>query len=135
MLVKDAVTNSPVGVVSVTNNAWNVNLGTSYSQTDLFKLMVSATDVAGNTIVKSVMKPDGDLNGDGSVTPGDPKLLDDARLCLNIVVGTVPVTPIYLAHGDIGPLLNGQPNPNGKIDLVDCVLIQRKAGNLPPIWW
>ncbi|KAF0217293.1 MAG: hypothetical protein FD174_3401 [Geobacteraceae bacterium] len=127
------VNSQTVGTVTVTNKTWSADLGASYTSQGLFALRVTATDVAGNTVSKYGVAPDGDINGSGAVTG------DDAAICLDIVtqkiLPTNPSMPFYIAHGDIGPLLDGKPNPNGQIDLVDCVLILRKPISAPPVWW
>lgn len=129
VVVTDTNTNSSAGTVTTDNKTWSATLGSSYTSQGLLALVVTATDVAGNSTVKSALAPDGDVNGNGVVDG------DDAALCLDIVTQKVSPTPLYIAHGDIGPLLNGKPNPNGKIDLVDCVLILRRPTLAPPQWW
>jgi len=86
-------------------------------------LRVTATDAAGNASSKltSVPVPDGDLDGDGVVT------ISDALRVIKIVVSNEQPTANDLLHGDVGPLLNGKRNPDGKLDLVDGILLLRKA--------
>jgi LmbE family N-acetylglucosaminyl deacetylase len=69
---------------------------------------------------------DGKLDGgSGSVD------INDALKALRIAAGIDPLGTSDLAHGDVAPLVNGNPNPDGKIDLDDVVAIMRKAVNLP----
>jgi hypothetical protein len=68
--------------------------------------------------------PDGDVNNDGVVNASD------YSLALNIAVGIVPVTPLAHAHGDVAPLVNGVPAPNGAIDISDTLQINRKVSGL-----
>ncbi len=110
-----------IGNVAVNAPAWSADLtGINY---DPANLTVMATDAAGNSTVKTLFFqfPDGDLDGDSRVT------VADALRAIRIVVNGLNPTAQELAHGDIGPLLNGKPNPNGRIDLVDAILILRKA--------
>lgn len=110
-----------LATATVSGTAWSADLsGVNYDPT---LLKVVATDAAGNTTVKGLtyQYPDGDLDGDGTVT------MADALVAIRIVVNNTTPTAQQLAHGDIGPLLSGKPNPNGKIDLVDALLILRKA--------
>lgn len=110
-----------IGTVSATGTTWSANLaGLSY---DPQLLSVVATDAAGNSSVKTLVYnfPDGTLNADGQPT------IQDALRVIRIVVNNSVPTPQEIAHYDIGPLLNGKPNPNGRLDLVDAILILRKA--------
>ncbi|WP_223913371.1 dockerin type I repeat-containing protein [Geobacter sp. AOG1] len=116
--------NGPVGRVVIESSVWNADLsGVSY---DSATLRITAVDAAGNQSTRGLVvhEPDGDLNDDGSVT------MADALLAIRIVTGGAVPTADNLAHGDIGPLLAGRPNPNGKIDLVDALLILRRAVGL-----
>lgn len=122
VVVKEGV--NSIGKVTATSDTWSADLtGISYNPE---LLSVVAVDAAGNSSIKTLtyIYPDGDLDGDGKVT------VADALRAIRIFVGKVTPTPQELAHGDIGPLLNGKPNPNGKIDIVDAMLILRKAVNL-----
>ena len=64
---------------------------------------------------------DGDLNGDGVVD------LADVLLANKIISGQMTPTADQLQHGDVAPLVNGVPAPNGVFDLGDLVVIVRKA--------
>jgi len=70
------------------------------------------------------IKPTGDLNGDGTVD------LIDALKALRIAVGLESVTEEDLARGDVAPLVNGTPLPDGRIDIGDAVVILRRAVGL-----
>ncbi|MFA7402474.1 MAG: hypothetical protein WC007_00665 [Pelobacteraceae bacterium] len=105
----------------VNGTAWTSSLtGVTY---DVATLTVTATDAAGNASVKSisVSPPDGDVDADGTIT------IRDALRVIKLVVSNAQPTQQDLEHGDIGPLLGGKRNPNGKLDLVDGILILRKA--------
>ncbi|MCW8853254.1 MAG: thrombospondin type 3 repeat-containing protein, partial [Gammaproteobacteria bacterium] len=64
---------------------------------------------------------DGDLNNDGLVN------ILDILLGQQILAGIIPLTADHLSHGDVAPLLNNTPSPNGSFDVGDLVVIQRKA--------
>ncbi|RII24931.1 MAG: hypothetical protein CXR31_15775, partial [Geobacter sp.] len=116
--------NGTVGRVVTDGTIWSADLtGTSY---DPATLRIIATDAAGNRSTQGLVvhEPDGDLNGDGLVT------MADALMAIRIVSGGIVPTADNLLHGDIGPLLAGRPNPNGRIDLVDALLILRRAVGL-----
>jgi hypothetical protein len=91
----------------------------------------TASDLAGNTAagtepsaIFTVDNASGDFNGDGvDVT--------DALKALRITAGLDAPTGSDSAHGDVAPLVSGQRNPDGKIDLGDTVAILRKAAGLP----
>ncbi|RII24924.1 MAG: hypothetical protein CXR31_15805, partial [Geobacter sp.] len=122
VLVKSGTT--LLATATVENGAWSADLGTAaYDPT---ALQILAYDAAGNSTALGLKYqfPDGDVDGNGTVT------MADALTAIRVVVNNVPPTPSQLAHGDIGPLLDGKPNPNGAIDLVDALLILRKAVGL-----
>ncbi len=113
-----------LATATIANGTWSADLGTAtYDPT---ALQIIATDAAGNSSALGLtyQYPDGDINGDGTVT------MADALMAIRIVANNTVPTASQLAHGDIGPLLNGKPNPNGTIDLVDALLILRKAVGL-----
>lgn len=119
IVVKDAAGIS--GKIAVAGQKWTADLtGINY---DPATLAAQATDAAGNVSVVriNVPVPDGDVDGDKRVT------IMDALTVLRLVVTNQKPTDKQLAHGDIGPLLNGKVNPKGKLDIVDAILILRKA--------
>ena len=65
--------------------------------------------------------PDGDISGDGKVNAAD------VLLGLRIQSNLITPTSYQSIHGDVAPLIDGNPAPDGKIDLGDIILIQRKA--------
>lgn len=67
---------------------------------------------------------DGDLNADGAVN------LADVLLAQQILSGKLGLTQGYLDSGDVAPLLNGVPAPDGIFNLGDLIVIQRKAQGL-----
>jgi hypothetical protein len=92
----------------------------------------TASDAAGNMAVSAgpsitfaVDNSSGDLDGNGVVN------MLDALKALRIAARLYTPTPTDLAHGDVAPLVSGQPQPNGKIDIDDVVMILRKAAGLP----
>lgn len=100
---------------------WSADLSTGLYE--YATLTVTATDAAGNASMKSigVPLPDGDVDGDGKLT------IRDAQAVIKIVVSNMVPSAQELLHGDVGPLLNGKRNPNGKLDMVDGILLLRKA--------
>lgn len=113
-----------LATAAISDTAWSVDLGTATY--DPAALRIFAYDAADNSTALglSYQFPDGDVDGNGTVT------MADALTSIRLVVNNGTPTPSQLAHGDIGPLVNGKPNPNGIIDLVDALLILRKAVGL-----
>jgi alpha-tubulin suppressor-like RCC1 family protein len=69
----------------------------------------------------------GDINGDGRVD------VRDALKALQITVGLSTPTPAEVIRGDVGPLVNGKPTPNGIIDIADSLtILQRSVGLVSP---
>ncbi|MBU5637654.1 hypothetical protein KOM00_13040 [Geomonas sp. Red69] len=62
----------------------------------------------------------GDLDGNGSVD------IRDALQLLRISLGAEPATAAALAHGDLAPLVNGVPRPDGVIDVGDLLVLLRR---------
>lgn len=119
VIVKDGT--AQIGVVTVADGSWSADLaGVTYNPDTLLAI---ATDAAGNSTSKTLVYnfPDGTLNGTGTPT------VQDALRTIRIVVNQLAPSAQELAHYDIGPLVNGKPNPNGKIEIVDAILILRKA--------
>jgi cytochrome c peroxidase len=68
--------------------------------------------------------PDGNFKGTGVVD------ISDALKALRIAVGLVQPTATDMLHGDVAPLVNGQPTQNNRIDIADALQILRKVVGL-----
>jgi len=64
---------------------------------------------------------DGDINGDAVVN------VVDVMLAEQIASGMLVPTASEIAHGDVAPLVSGAPSPDGKIDVTDVLVIERKV--------
>ncbi len=64
---------------------------------------------------------DGDLNSDGTVD------VRDILLGQQILTGLIALTADHLNHGDVAPLVNGTPSPNGIFNTGDFLVIQQKV--------
>ncbi len=108
--------------VVINGTRWTADLSTKLFE--YATLSVTASDAAGNASFNSIgiPLPDGDVDGDGKVT------VRDANIIIKTVVdlGKRPTARTML-RGDVGPLFKGKRNPDGKLDIVDGVLILRKA--------
>jgi hypothetical protein len=88
----------------------------------------TASDAAGNRAAGS--GPSNTFTVDNSSGVFDGKVqpdMTDALKALRIAAGLDIPTPADLAHGDVAPIQNGLPHPDGKIDLSDVVVILRKS--------
>ena len=90
----------------------------------------SASDKAGNlaagagpSATFTVDNSSGDFDGDGVNVV-------DALTALRITAGLGTPTGPDSVHGDVAPLVSGRPQPDGKIDIGDVVVILRKAVGL-----
>jgi len=72
--------------------------------------------------------PNGALSG--SKTP----TINDALKVLQASVGLITLTPAEQKNVDVAPLVNGKPQPNGKIDLGDVLVILERAVGSIPAW-
>jgi hypothetical protein len=66
----------------------------------------------------------GDVDGSGAIDE------EDARLALQIAAGNLTPTARQSLAGDVAPLINGVPRPDGRIDVGDAVVILRKIAGL-----
>lgn len=99
------------------------------SRTGQIRITASAADSSGNLSVAQrniirIGKIMGDLNGDGRAD------IQDALALLRISLGLDAVTAQALAHGDVAPLVDGVPRPDGKIDVGDVLVLLRKIVGL-----
>jgi len=72
----------------------------------------------------SITSPDGDLNSDGIVN------VVDMLLAQKILNGQISITQLQLSHGDVAPLINGMPAPDGLFNVADMLIISRKISGL-----
>lgn len=99
--------------------------GTTYSiqfatVTDLAGNPLPVTTLTFTTAATAVATPGGDINGDGKID------LVDAQRMLEIAVGRIQATAADLKNGDVAPLINGLPTPDGTIGIGDVVVILRR---------
>ncbi|HTP05393.1 MAG TPA: Ig-like domain repeat protein, partial [Nitrospirota bacterium] len=139
-----AVTSSagmPTGMVTFMDGATALGTGTLSGGTthitstlSLGSHAITATyggdsNFAASTTLSGINQ---EVMADGKIDGGTGAVVDaDTLMALQISAGIVPQTASKLVHGDTAPLVNGIPNPDGKIDVDDVVAIARKAWNLP----
>jgi len=63
----------------------------------------------------------GDMNDDGDFDAADLVIHE------RVIMGDISLTPELLAKGDVAPLVNGIPAPDGQLTLGDYVVLQRKV--------
>lgn len=122
--VLNADVSEAIGTVVIADGFWKADLtGVVYTPETLLAV---ATDAAGNSTSKTLTYsfPTGTMNADGKPT------IQDAIRAIRIVVNQLTPSVQELASYDVGPLVGGKPNPNGKIEIVDAILILRKALDL-----
>ncbi|MFQ5644309.1 MAG: DUF6259 domain-containing protein [Thiogranum sp.] len=78
-------------------------------------------NIGSDPLDSASIPPDGDINGDNRVD------LADVLLAGQIALGYRTATADERLRGDVAPLVNGVPQPNGVLDAGDLLLIQRKA--------
>jgi hypothetical protein len=92
--------------------------GIGVSGTDASNYLLSSTT---STATANILPPDGDLDGDGSVS------ITDALRALRIVAGLITPTATDISHADVAPLVTGIPQPDDSIDIGDVTVILRKS--------
>jgi cytochrome c peroxidase len=114
------------GPVTVSGGSWSCALSALAPGQN--QITVTAGDPAGNVssrfAVVEVAIADGNFKGSGVVD------ISDALTALRIAVGLLQPSAADLSHGDVAPLVNGLPAPDGRIDLSDALLILRKVVGL-----
>jgi cytochrome c peroxidase len=107
-------------------NTWSCDVTGLKKGTNTFTVI--ATDIAFNQTTKSVSSfvilPDGAFKN--TAAPD----ITDAVKALRIAVGTSVASHEDMMHGDVAPLVNGVPAPDGVIDVSDALLILKKVVNL-----
>lgn len=128
VVVEDAGYTFPVTYPTATTWASDLS-GHSYDRTTIKS---TATDAANNTTVLTGLTytpPTGDITGNAVIN------ITDAQDALKCVVRTIIPDAGQILRGDIGPLLKGKANPNGRIDITDAILILRKALDPAGTYW
>ena len=109
---------------SVTNPA-GTDLDANESDTDGDGYSDQAEITAGADPLNPADVPsaaaDGDMNNDGVVNAAD------VLIATRIISGQLTITAEQMSHGDVAPLVNGQPSPDGQFNTGDLVVIQRKV--------
>jgi cytochrome c peroxidase len=92
------------------------------------RITVAALDAVSNlTTVSATVErilPDGNFKGSGVAD------ISDALKALRVAVGLVQPSAADLLHGDVAPLVNGVPAPDGRIDIADALTILKKVVGL-----
>jgi hypothetical protein len=93
----------------------------------------AALDLSGATFDPAslniyVLSPAGISSRNGNITGSGTVGIADALLAMQISLGSAPTaTFVQMLYGDVGPLVNHVPVPDGKIGLDDAILILKKS--------
>jgi phage tail protein X len=96
-------------------------------------LYAFAKDAAGNASIAvsaGINIALGDIGGGAAQNGGLPSIVD-ALDALRISVGAKIPTAAELARADVAPIINGIPQPDGKVDIHDVIVILRRVVGLP----
>jgi hypothetical protein len=85
------------------------------------------TDPAGSVTLTTTLTV---IFSDGKLGAAGPVGVADAVKALRIAVGLITATADDMLHGDVAPLVNGVPAPDGRIDVSDAMLVLKKAVGL-----
>jgi YD repeat-containing protein len=84
------------------------------------------TNVSANHSIQVVYAvPDGRLDPNGTEVG-----IGDCVIAMRIALGDIEPTPDQKKRGDVAPLVNGKPVPDGVVDLGDAVVILRRVVGL-----
>jgi hypothetical protein len=93
-------------------------LSASFAPTDATNYTTATGAVNINVL------PAGNITGSGDAT------ISDALKALQTTVGLYIPTATELARGDVAPLVNGKPVPDGKVDVGDALVILKRVVGL-----
>ncbi|HEY3309291.1 MAG TPA: hypothetical protein VGJ93_12615 [Desulfuromonadaceae bacterium] len=116
------------GLSTLTDNGINTLpavSGNAYAVTNINSNHVLTATFAAIPTPPAPATGTGDLNGDGKVD------LEDALRALKIAVGIIVATPADIINGDLAPIISGTPQPDGKIDIMDVLMILKRVLNHP----
>ena len=124
--VVTAPAGATVGPVTVNGTSWSCQLSGLAKGDNA--VTVTAKDTSGNLTSRStlitVVPPDGNFKGTGTCD------ITDALKALRMAIGLSQPSFNDLLHGDVSPLVNGVPAPDGKIEVGDALTILKKAVGL-----
>jgi len=117
--------NGPVGTVIVAGETSSLDLtGVAY---DAASLNINATTPAGSVSRNGVLLP---VSIPGQEWSSGVPGLADAIEGLRLALGARRATVADLLHGDVAPLVNGVPAPDGRIDIEDAMAIMMRIVGL-----
>jgi hypothetical protein len=118
------VNNGPaIPATATADTIWNASIDLVAG---LNTITVTATDAAGSVTLEAAVTR---VISDGSLF-GGPVGIADALRALHIAVGVITPTPDDMIRGDVAPLVNGVPAPDGRIGVDDAMLILKKVAGL-----
>ena len=105
--------NGQVGTITVASGVATLDLtGVAYDPATLNIQSLSQVGLSSRN---------GDINGDGKLD------IADALLALRVLVGLEPqLSAQQMLHGDVGPVVNGEPTVDGHIKMSDIVVMMEK---------
>jgi FtsP/CotA-like multicopper oxidase with cupredoxin domain len=114
----DGITYSPIENYATTK-AWDLTAGEGQKT-----VYVKFKDLAGNSgKIYGPYTSQITLAFKNGLLPGSTGQLESALKALQIAKGNIAATPLDLAHADVAPYVNGKPQPDGKIDLLDVYVL------------
>jgi len=114
---------APVQATATSDTTWSVTIELTAGPNTI---TVTGTDALGSvTLTAAVTR----TISAGSFS-GGPVTIVDALRALHIAVGVITPTADDLLRGDVAPLANGVPAPDGRIGVDDALLILKKVAGL-----
>lgn len=101
---------------TITTKAWTLTSGEG-QKTVYVKFKDNTGNIYGPFTAQTILAL---KNG---LLPDTTGQLASAMKALQIAKGNVTASPIDLAHADVAPYVNGAPQPDGKIDLLDVYVL------------
>jgi len=109
--------------VAASDTTWNASIDLVAG---LNTILVTGTDAAGSVTLEAAVTR---VVSSGSFI-GGPVGIADALRALYIAVGVITPTLDDMIRGDVAPMVNGLPAPDGRIGVDDALLILKKVAGL-----
>ena len=117
------------GTATITNPAtgaytYTPNTNAYGSDSFTFKVNDGLLDSNVASVTINIAVHSGDVDGNNNID------IADAVWLIRAVLGEITLDTNQAAHGDVAPLLDGQPSPDGTINLGDVVVLLRHVVGL-----
>lgn len=128
-IARSVVAQGSKGTATITNPAtgayiYTPNTNAYGSDSFTFKVNDGLLDSNVASVTVNIAVHSGDVDGNNNID------IADAVWLIRAVLGEISLDTNQAAHGDVAPLVDGQPSPDGTINLGDVVVLLRHVVGL-----